>query len=146
MEWLERTLSCPACRNKLLVNELKPAGRIVIQMLGQLKVKCTRCGQINLERDNFNDHIEKTCTNSTVSCPSAGIKCPWKGPRDQLNGHIAMCTFEALRPMLSSIIEENRQLKGEVQQLKANSQLERNIPTQLGATSTNSTNLTGKLK
>jgi hypothetical protein len=149
---LERTSFCPECRTPLLDSDLKPTERIIIRMLDQLKVKCTECGQINLERGNFKDHIEKTCMNSTMTCPAADINCPWKGLRDQLNDHKATCVFEPLRSMLSKIIDENRQLKEKVQQLEANNQSQRAVPThanqrqtQLDATSTNLTNVTGKL-
>ena len=152
MRWLEKTSSCPACRNPLFINELKTTERIVIRMLDQLKVKCTRCGQINLERGHLNDHVEKMCINSIVSCPSADINCPWKGPRYQLNDHFSVCMFEPLRSILSNIIDENRQLKQKVQQLEAINQHERNVqtpidpqPAQLAA-SISSTNVTGKLE
>ena len=100
--WLTRTSSCPICRNSLSINELKLTDRIVIRMLDQLKVKCTRCGQTDIERGNFSDHVEKTCMNSTVSCPSAVINCECKGSRDLLNDHIAACMFESFRPMNST--------------------------------------------
>lgn len=150
--WLARTSSCPTCRNSLSVNELKLTDRIVIRMIDQLKVKCGKCGQTDIERGNFNDHVEKTCMNSTVSCPSAVINCQRKGSRDLLNDHIAVCTFESLRPMISNIIDENRQLKQKVQQLEANNQHERNVRTrvdphlaQFAIGRINSTDVTRKL-
>ncbi|CAF4279856.1 unnamed protein product [Rotaria socialis] len=121
--WLKNTSSCPVCRKSLVENDLKPVTeRILLQMLNRLKVKCTECGQTDLERGNFNDHIEKACTNSTVECPSAAIKCPWRGQRDQLNDHLATCVFEPIRPMFSELINENQQLKEQVQQLQMNNQ------------------------
>ncbi|CAF2018622.1 unnamed protein product, partial [Rotaria magnacalcarata] len=122
-KWLKKSSTCPICRKSLVENDLKPVTeRILLQMLHRLKVKCTECGQTDLERGNFNDHIEKACTNSTVECPSAVIKCPWRGQRDQLNDHLATCAFEPIRPMFSELINENRQLKEQVQQLQMNNQ------------------------
>lgn len=153
MRWLETTPSCPTCRNLLNSKQLKPTERLVTRMLDQLKVKCTRCGQINLERGSFNDHFGNTCIKSIVSCPSAEINCPWKGPRDRLNDHIAVCTFEPFRPVLGSIIYEIRQLEQKVQQLEAYYQHETNVQTrvhpqsaQFAAASISSTNETGKLE
>ncbi|CAF2408769.1 unnamed protein product [Rotaria sp. Silwood2] len=83
-------------------------------MLDQLRVKCILCAQTGLQRGNFVDHINKVCPKSVIQCQAADIKCPWKGPRDELQNHITTCVFEPLRPVLSLLIAETRQLIDQV--------------------------------
>jgi hypothetical protein len=51
-----------------------------------------------------------------VTCPSADIKCPWTGHRDQLNQHLVDCRFEPIRPVMIQLIAENGELKDHVNQ------------------------------
>ncbi|CAF0936337.1 unnamed protein product [Rotaria sordida] len=77
---------------------------------------CILCAQTGLQRGNFVDHINKVCPESVVQCKAADIKCPWEGPRGELQNHNTTCIFEPLRPVLASLIAENRQLIDHVQQ------------------------------
>jgi hypothetical protein len=109
---------CPECRRQLVSrNNLVQASRLVCNMLDSLPVKCKFCGKTGLQRGNFSDHISKACSKVHVSCPSADIKCPWKGPRDQLNNHIETCVFQPFRTILTELMAKNRQLEEQVQQL-----------------------------
>jgi vacuolar-type H+-ATPase subunit I/STV1 len=113
--WIQRqNASCPLCRKPLSINVLKQATRTVRNMLNQLPVKCTSCGQTELQRGNFNDHIQKVCPKTVVSCSAADIKCPWRGQRDQLNQHLIDCRFEAMRPVITQFVTENQQLTDQV--------------------------------
>ncbi|CAF4072461.1 unnamed protein product [Rotaria sp. Silwood1] len=38
-----------------------------------------------------------------VPCSSADIQCPWIGPRDEQANHIATCSFQQLRPIITSL-------------------------------------------
>lgn len=124
--WLQQTKSCPVCRKApLQQDQLKSVTEsILIQMLDRLKVKCNECGQTDLERGNFSDHLAKTCIKSIIDCPAADIRCTWKGQRDQLDSHLATCNFERIRPVLSELIAENRQLKEKIKQLQMNNQIQ----------------------
>jgi hypothetical protein len=86
-------------------------------MLDRLTVKCIFCGKSGLQRGNFSEHTNKACSKVHVLCPSADIKCPWKGPRDQLDNHVATCVFQPFRSIYSELIAENRQLKEQVKQM-----------------------------
>ncbi|CAF4542913.1 unnamed protein product [Rotaria sp. Silwood1] len=108
--------SCPMCLKKpLSINELTQASRPLRNMLDQLRVQCLLCTQTGLQRGNFVDHMNKVCPKSVIQCQAADIKCPWKGPRDELQNHMIACVFEPLRPVLSTLIAENRQLIDQVQ-------------------------------
>jgi ubiquitin conjugation factor E4 B len=108
---------CPACNQQLAsIDNLPQATRLVRNMLDRLPVKCTFCGKTGLERGNFSDHISKECSKVHVSCPSADIKCPWKGPRDQLNNHIETCV-QPFRIIITELTAKTRQLEEQVKQL-----------------------------
>jgi hypothetical protein len=113
--------SCPTCRQPVRMNGLTQANRTVRNMLDRLLVTCPRCGQTGVQRENFNDHFKKTCPKINVSCSAADGRCPWTGPRDQLDSHLASCVFHALRSLLGELIVENRQLREQVMQQKAQS-------------------------
>ncbi|CAF2795037.1 unnamed protein product [Rotaria sp. Silwood2] len=102
-------------KNPISINELTQASRPLRNILDQIRVQCTLCAQTDLQRGNFVDHINKICPKSVVPCQAADIKCPWQGPRDELQSHISTCVFEPLRPVLSSLIAQNRQLIDQVQ-------------------------------
>jgi hypothetical protein len=111
--WLTKstTHSCPTCsKSPLSSKDLKSTSRLLSNMLDKIQVRCTLCAETGLQRGNFIDHINKTCPKATVQCIAAEIKCPWKGPRDELDSHVSVCIFEPLRPVLAILIAENRQL------------------------------------
>jgi len=113
--WIHtQNASCPLCRKPLSVNLLIQASRMVRNMLDRLPVICTTCSQTELQRGNFDDHIQKVCPKTVVSCSSADIKCPWRGQRDQLNKHLVDCRFELMRPAITQFVTENQQLNDEV--------------------------------
>ncbi len=115
--WIEAEKgSCPHCRQTLSTNTLNKVPRPLQNMLDRLRVKCTTCGQTELQRGNFDDHIEKLCPKMVIPCRSADIKCPWTGQRDQLNQHLVDCRFELMRPVITQFIAENQQLKDQVNQ------------------------------
>ncbi|CAF1485633.1 unnamed protein product, partial [Rotaria sp. Silwood1] len=117
-QWLNQNdkSSCPMCLKKpISINELTQASRPLRNMLDQIRVQCTLCAQTGLQRGSFVDHVNKICPKSVVPCQAADIKCPWKGPRDELQSHLLTCVFEPLRPVLSSLIAQNRQLIDQVQ-------------------------------
>lgn len=107
------------CKNKSLTNEdLTPVTeRIVLNMLDRLLVKCTNCGSANIQRGAFEKHATKLCPKATVSCSSSDLKCPWTGPSDQLKAHSMTCAYEQIRPILVDIIQDNRQMKEQIQQM-----------------------------
>jgi hypothetical protein len=109
----------PKCKNKsIALEDLTPVTeRIVLNMLDRLLVKCTSCGQSNIQRGAFEKHATKICPKATVSCTAVDIKCPWTGPSDQLKQHMILCAYEQIRPVLAEIIQDNRQLKEKIQQM-----------------------------
>jgi hypothetical protein len=109
----------PKCKNKsIALEDLTPVTeRIVLNMLDRLLVKCTACGMTNIQRGTFDKHATKACPKATVLCTAADIKCPWAGSSDQLKQHIISCAYEQIRPILTEIIQDNRQLKEKIQQM-----------------------------
>ena len=105
--WLEYDRSCPICRQRLNNEDLTYiTDGPIIDLLDELKIKCELCQQTGLERGNFSDHITKACSRVNISCPSADIKCPWTGPRNQLNQHLNTCVFNQLRPLITQLEEQ----------------------------------------
>ncbi len=130
--WIEAEKgSCPHCRQTISINALNKVPRPLQNMLDRLRVKCTTCGQTELHRGNFEDHIEKVCPKMVIPCRSADIKCPWTGQRDQLNQHLVDCRFELMRPVITEFIAENQQLKDQVKQQTIEITTRENIMEQL---------------
>ncbi len=109
----------PKCKNKsIALEDLTPVTeRIVLNMLDRLLVKCTSCGTINIQRGAYEKHVVKLCPKATVGCSAADLKCSWIGSSDQLKQHIMVCPYEQIRPILIEIVQENRQLKEQIQQM-----------------------------
>ncbi|CAF1293167.1 unnamed protein product [Didymodactylos carnosus] len=117
-QWLDQNNhdSCPICiKQPLSINDFIQASRPLRCMLDQLRVRCILCGETNIQRGNFGDHINKICPEAIVECQAVDIKCPWKGTRNKLHDHVAACIFEPLRPILALLIVQNRQLTDQVQ-------------------------------
>ncbi len=109
----------PKCKNKsIALEDLTPVTeRIVLNMLDRLLVKCTNCGALNIQRGAFEKHVTKICPKAAVSCPASDLKCSWIGSSDQLKQHVMVCAYEQIRPILIEIIQDNRQLKEQIQQM-----------------------------
>lgn len=91
---------------------------IVMEMLNSLLVQCIQCGEINIRRDALEKHDQTACRRALVRCDACDIKCTWKGTREQREQHLAECIFEPLRPALSNIIIENKELRERIEQLE----------------------------
>jgi hypothetical protein len=109
----------PKCKSKsMALEDLTPVTeRIVLNMLDRLLVKCLSCGTSNIQRGTFEKHATNFCPKATVSCSAADLKCPWFGSGDQLKQHVMVCSYEQIRPILMEIIQDNRQLKEQIQQM-----------------------------
>ncbi|CAF4117946.1 unnamed protein product, partial [Rotaria sordida] len=115
-EWIKRNPSCPMCRQNLRTNDLTPiTDSVPIDMLDRILVKCLSCKQAGLERGSFNDH-NKMCPKANIKCLSSDIRCPWTGARDELDKHLKTCIFNPLRPLITELINDNQQLKNQVNQ------------------------------
>ena len=112
-----RNIGCPLCRQRLgSVNNLVAASRIIQNMLDRLQVICLFCRRAGLQRGNFREHAGRECSKVHIPCSAADIKCPWKGPRDQLDAHIKTCVFQPFRTVLTDLITSNQQLEEQIQQ------------------------------
>ena len=110
--------TCPSCRHgSLSKNNLVPANRIISNRIDRYTVKCLTCGEKNILRGHFEEHVNNICSKANVSCPAAKVRCPWTGPRDQLEGHTNLCLYEQMRPVLSELVTSN-----ESQQKQLNTQ------------------------
>jgi len=63
-QWIEKGCkSCPQCRQQIKsVDQCIQVSRPLRNILDRLRIKCLTCGQTNLQRDNFNDHINNHYT------------------------------------------------------------------------------------
>jgi hypothetical protein len=118
--WLDRNHICPTCRHVTSHNHQQNSGlrrsfrtpsyvaintRIVLNQLDRLLVRCLLCGEDQIQRCNYSNH-EKCCSKKVVLCPSADIKCSWKGTRDELTIHLNTCSFQIVRPIIDDLKEE----------------------------------------
>ncbi|CAF1099388.1 unnamed protein product [Adineta steineri] len=117
-KWIQTpNVSCPICRKDLSIDVLTQPSRNVRNMLDRIPVKCIVCGQDDLWRGNFDDHIQKVCPKTVVSCSAADVNCTWTGQRDQLNQHLLVCQFASIdkvKPAITELITEYQQLKDQV--------------------------------
>ena len=144
---LESRPACPLCRcEPIQSDDFEPANPAVSNLLDLLLVHCQLCGQTNIQRSLFAEHIKVACPKVKETCLAVDLKCPWLGPRDEQAGHVSHCRFELMRPVLSQYItmqahfeeiqRENEELKLQVNGLnhrckQLQSQMERTPPSKL---------------
>jgi len=118
-KWINTNNSCPTCRSQISnIKTLTPVKtRLVLNMLDSLLVKCKTCHQTGIQRGNFKDHLKTCRTRNICSCTASDIRCPWIGQNDQLSLHRSQCPYEQIRPVLTEILAENRQLKEQINQI-----------------------------
>ncbi|UJR17690.1 hypothetical protein I4U23_004588 [Adineta vaga] len=116
-KWFESSDRCPACGKKPMTNEgLRATNRIVFDILDRLLVQCKACRQTNIQRGNFDEHSNRYCLKTFISCSAADLKCPWHGPRDQLTAHLSTCSYEIMRPVLTHLMNTLNSLTDRIQQ------------------------------
>jgi hypothetical protein len=120
----KRNGSCPHCRQTLSIDTLRQIPRSLQNRLDRLHVKCLACGQTELERGGFDEHIQKVCPKTAVSCSLPYVKCTWTGQRDQLKQHIADCRFKPVALVIIELMNENKGLEDQVSEetIKINEQ------------------------
>jgi hypothetical protein len=111
---------CPRCAKPISIHNLKPASRIIRDMLTRARVICQYCGLMGIQRENFDDHLKRSCQKIEVVCSASDVYCPWKGLREELDEHVKTCVYHSLHSILNKLIIENRQLKEQIKQLKEN--------------------------
>lgn len=118
-QWIEKkNKSCPTCRQQIKsIDSCTSVNRPLRNMLDHLPIQCLTCGQTGLQRDQFDDHLNKSCPKMNTSCTAVDIKCTWTGLREDLHKHLTTCQFESLRSLLSPLITDNQRLNTEKQQL-----------------------------
>ncbi|CAF1678104.1 unnamed protein product, partial [Rotaria magnacalcarata] len=106
---------CPSqsCNQLLSVDHLtpNPTPRLIISMFDNLRVRCRLCGETNVNRRNFDEHLQGSCPERRIDCSAKDVGCPWSGPKNEHNEHVKMCIFEKLRPVvdiLYKVIENQR--------------------------------------
>ncbi|CAF1237849.1 unnamed protein product [Adineta ricciae] len=109
--------SCPLCQERLTINSLIKAPHALCGILDDLLVKCKICGEIDLHRGNFDEHIQKRCPKTVISCSAADLQCPWTGQRAHFDRHLRGCHYEPMRATLSQLLSENKTMKDRIQQM-----------------------------
>jgi hypothetical protein len=135
--WLKDIRACPACEQSLDNNmeqdhprvnlmeifSFTPIStRIVLNRLDKLLVRCLLCGEINIQRSDFEDH-EQICMKKIIKCQSIDMKCPWKGTRDKLDRHLKICIFQKIRPIINKI--QRKMSTIETKQIKMKSSIKK---------------------
>lgn len=91
---------------------------IVLDMLASLLVRCPDCEETNILRGQLDKHKNEACTQATVLCTAADIKCPWIGARQELGEHLDQCKYEPLRSALEEMFNELAELKTRILNLE----------------------------
>ncbi|CAF2127590.1 unnamed protein product, partial [Rotaria magnacalcarata] len=95
---------CPSrsCNQLMTTAHLKSntSMSLTISILDNLKVRCRLCGKTNLNRRDFDEHIQGSCPERRMDCSRKDVGCSWSGPRNTYDEHMNTCLFEKLRPMI----------------------------------------------
>ncbi|CAF3729489.1 unnamed protein product [Rotaria sp. Silwood1] len=102
--------NCPTCQQTISTDDLKQASLTIRNMIERYRVICSGCSQSGIPKENIDEHIQRTCPKTIITCPAAGVKCPWKGPRDQLVNHLVTCPFNSIRSTFIQFKSENQRL------------------------------------
>ncbi|CAF1261594.1 unnamed protein product [Adineta ricciae] len=119
VQWLKTNQNCPICRQPCCVNDLNPnQSRIILDMLDDLRLKCRRCNETNIQPSDKEAHL-KRCPNVLVKCLASDLQCKWVGKRSELQNHLQTCIFQQLHPVIEQLRTET-QLKVEQIKVKLN--------------------------
>ena len=102
--WQRQNSSCPVCRTNTSFYPL--ITRIILSQLDRLLVRCSHCGENNIQRGDFEHHVQHQCRRIQVQCKAADLKCSWKGKREELARHEAVCPLLQIRPVIEELRAE----------------------------------------
>ncbi|CAF1091172.1 unnamed protein product [Adineta ricciae] len=101
-------------------DDLTPNTNELLQdILNKLRIKCSYCKEKRLTRGDFDTHYRETCQEVAVQCSSANDKCPWKGPRRELQKHLEKCFFYLFRDQIAESYTAQQQMNDKIEQLAA---------------------------
>ena len=60
------------------------------------QVKCNLCNEINIETNNFQNHLYQICPKAIITCSSTDNNCSWIGLREELQKHLDTCSFHSI--------------------------------------------------
>jgi hypothetical protein len=113
--WYKKSKTCPMCRQVSQEKDLKTVkNQTILNKLDQLQVTCLLCQQKGLKRNDFNYHIDNECPKAIVSCQTNGMKCSWKGKREDLQYHRTICSYKSNRTRFIHRIKENKPRSSEL--------------------------------
>jgi len=129
---IETLQRCPLCRN-----DPWPLQKIPLPLrniLAKLKVECLVCSKTNMERGDFDHHVEHVCpidcpygceekttraklavhesecSKKPVQCSYAELGCAFETVRSEIDLHHSECPFLKLAPILSKQKRDYREL------------------------------------
>ncbi|XP_016929593.1 E3 ubiquitin-protein ligase NRDP1 [Drosophila suzukii] len=109
-KWMQQKQICPVDRSILLTSNLVPVSRLMRNMLGRLKIKCSfspnGCDQM-LALEEFRNHVA-TCQHNPKMVVLCNRGCGMKVPKDEMARH--NCVFE-LRELVEKQEKEISDLK-----------------------------------
>ncbi|UJR13188.1 hypothetical protein I4U23_000210 [Adineta vaga] len=102
---------CPICRDVITFFEFRKATRNLLNMLNRILMRCKYCNEINIERGDIHEHIDKLCPKFIVYCSAGNNQCVWIGSRDKLKDHLSQCTTELKVSFLKHFVTVNNEIK-----------------------------------
>lgn len=103
---LKNQSACPLCRfEPICYSGLILVEPSIVQRLDQLFVKCSRCNQSNIRRQQFNEHMKSVCPKAHILCTASDLQCSWSGLRDELDLHLITCRYHSIRDILEPLIK-----------------------------------------
>lgn len=109
---LHKTVQCPDCSHQMWQRDLEYHRLSVCE---QRRARCDAC-HIDILRVKAEDH-QLECSEAWASCRWAIYGCPHSSKRKDLEDHRASCSFEVMGPVVDSMKEEVKALRGEIQYL-----------------------------
>lgn len=104
-DWLKQGQgACPVGRETIHADHMKPAARMVRNLLDQLKVECYLECDWKGARCELEPHLKNDCAFEKVYCPRVG--CKQVMPRRQIKQHLAdECHVERLERAKTKVAE-----------------------------------------
>jgi len=116
-------VSCPTCQQAVTINNFPKVNHTVRKNVNDLPMKYDEDKQTTIHSQNIHDPINKASSAINRLNLSSNIT---PHQNEQQNQYSAARLFEPFRDLLSDLINQNKQLKEEINQIKKQNQLQLN--------------------
>ena len=112
IDWLNQLKTCPFCtREPVTFNDFVQAEKTICNALNQLFVKCKKCGQSDVHRDQLDDHLKRHCSGIILFKTINKRENLANGPNDI---DLDVPIMAPSQSPTNHLIAENRQLKEQI--------------------------------